>query len=125
MRYWTPNQARYTGRVVVTSTRPDDQHSPGLTLHYQLTVHGAVRRTYVGPDYVEVALHRHGNRHATFQGTVQATAGGWIAYDPDSNPLTPVFTDYLAAEAVLLPRRTRRRSSVAYVLPTEIAGSIR
>ncbi len=125
MRYWTPTQARYTAPVVVTSTRPADEYSTGLTLHYQLTVHGAVRRTYVGPDYVEVALHRHGNRHATFQGTVQATAGGWIAYDPDSNPLTPVFTDYLAAEAVLLPRRTRRRSSVTFPIPTEIAGSLR
>ncbi len=125
MRYWTPTQARYADGIVVTSTRPDDQLTPGLPLHYQLTIHGAVRRTWVGPDYVEIALHRHGNQHATYQGTVQATAGGWIAYDPDGTPLTPTFTDYLAAEAVLLPRRTRRRSSATYPLPTEIAGSIR
>lgn len=124
-RYWTPRQARYAGHVIVTTTRPDVPECPGLPLHYQLTVHGAVRRTWVGPDYVEIALHRHGNQHYTYQGTVQTVPGGWAAFSPDRDQLTPALAEYLAAEAVLLPRRTRRRTETTYPVPTEISGSIR
>lgn len=107
IRPWSPAQAGYQAHTLaVTTSHPETPEIPGLVLHYQLTRHGAVARTWCGPDLVEVVLRRRGQVRGTYQGTVRAVAGGWQAHTPRGDLLGAVHTNYLDAEAPLLRERT-------------------
>ena len=86
--------------------RPPD----GLTRHYVLTRHGAVRRVWMpGPLLVEVALWRPRLRHAQYQGIVTRQGGVYVATIPTGQEVART-RDYIDAEAALLPLRNRHRS---------------
>ena len=111
-RRWTARQAGYKGRTTLHVPLPD-----GTARQYVRTRHGLVARTWVGLGLAEVVLKRPRNKHATYQGSVRIVPGGWQAYDDGGDrpvPVGPVCTDYLDAEAQLLPRRTGRRASGRY-----------
>lgn len=117
---WTVRQAGYRLHSTVATTSQG-----GLPQHFVATRHGIVVRTWLGPDFTEVALRRPGHTGSTYQGTVRSIPGGWQAFDDRGNPAPPlgvVHRDYLDAEAVLLPRRTGHRSAVRYQWP---AGLLR
>jgi len=78
-------------------------------VHFVPTRHGTLARTWIG-DCGEIALLRPSNTAATYQGTVRAVRGGWVALDPDGAQITGVCRNYIDAEAPLLRLRTGHRS---------------
>lgn len=100
LRSWTPAQAGYQLHTTAVDRRPGR-----LIRHYVRTRHGVVARTWCGPDLVEIALRRPTAARGTYQGTVRAVAGGWVATLPDGTG-SPVRGQYLDAEALLLRVRT-------------------
>lgn len=119
---WTVRQAGYRLDGTVVTTSP----SGSFQQHYVLTRHGLVARTWLGPDFTQIALRRRRNSGATYQGSVRAVpGGGWQAFDDftgAAQPVGGVHNDYLDAEALLLPRRTGHRSTARYAWP---AGHLR
>lgn len=127
-RTWTPRQARYEAENMVVT-----QDLPGvdaIVRHYVLTRHGAVARTWLpgrtrledgtlADAYVNVALWRPANLYPQWQGNVVRLGGQWVAMLPDG-PEVGRAAEYLHAEALLLPLRTRTRSHGSGTWPTSI-----
>lgn len=114
-RDWTAAQAGYHAEVTELATTRSG--GDGLPRHYVLTRHGILARTWAGPDFVQVALLRPRNGHATYQGSVQAVPGGWAAFNPDGRQVSAVHNDYMDAEPALLRLRTGHRSTSTYDWP--------
>jgi hypothetical protein len=119
-RTWTPGQARYQRDTMVVV--PSETGVDAIMRHYVMTLHGAVARTWVpdGPVLVNVALWRPRNLHPQYQGDVIRDGAEWVALTADSRREIGRAGEYLHAEAMLLPLRTRTRSHGSGTWPTEI-----
>lgn len=113
----TAKQARYERETQLVTATPG-----GLPVHYVMTRHGAVTRTWMGA-LVEIALWRPSNQHPTYQGSVNHIGLKWVATDPRGT-VVATTPDYLDAEAALLPLRTRVRSCGTYEWPWEIVREL-
>lgn len=116
-RTWTPGQARYQqDTMVVVDPQPE-----AITRHYVMTIHGAVARTWLpGTTLVNVALWRPRNLHPQYQGDIVRVGVEWVALTAESRREIGRAAEYLRAEAMLLPLRTRTRSYGSGTWPTEI-----
>jgi hypothetical protein len=110
----TATKARYERETQLVTT----SRSGGLPVHYVMTRHGAVARTWM-PGCTEVVLWRPRSQHPTYQGSVAHVGLAWVATDPHGT-VVATASDYLDAEAALLPLRTGTRSRAGYAWPWEI-----
>lgn len=115
----TAKQAGYERKTqLVTTSRPG-----AFPVHFVMTRHGAVARTWIPGYGTEIALWRPRNLHPQYQGTVTRGEGGWVATDPHGRQIASAV-DYIDAEAALLPLHTRTRSHAEHEWPFEIVREL-